>query len=73
MEVDALPSERVELRARLLSSLSASPPPREQWEVGGSTNFMIAAARLGLSVHAFGHVADDEFGDFLRTCLAVCP
>ena len=42
--------------------------------MGGSTNFMIAASRLGLDVCCCGHVGDDTFGSFLLDQLRVrCP
>ena len=44
----------------------------ETWKVGGSTNFMIAAARLGLTLWSCGHVADDDVGKYILQVLQVC-
>lgn len=73
MQVAELPDEDVVLRERLLSSLSASPPSRDSWELGGSTNFMIAAARLGLKVCSCGHLAADEYGDYMSAGMQARP
>lgn len=72
LQVDKLPSQEVESRRELLAQLTREPPPKEMWKVGGSTNFMIAAARLGLTVWSCGHVADDEIGEYLLQVLKVC-
>ena len=55
--------------ASVYDALLASAPGKEQWEVGGNTNFAIAAARLGLSCTCLGHTGDDTFGAFLRDVL----
>jgi hypothetical protein len=73
LQVDELPAEDVQTKERLLSSLKAEPPSKDLWQVGGNTNFMIAAARLGLNVSCCGHVGDDVFGHYLLDCLRVCP
>jgi len=44
----------------------ASPPP----QVGGNTNFAIAAARLGLRCTCLGHTGRDSYGAFLEEVLA---
>eukprot|EP00892_Ulva_mutabilis_P009615 jgi/Ulvmu1/7025/UM033_0084.1 len=69
LEVDDLPPAAVEQRTELLASLSARPPPKTQWKVGGGTNFMITASRLGLDVCSCGHVAQDDFGHHLMRVL----
>jgi sugar/nucleoside kinase (ribokinase family) len=73
VQVDELPPEDVQARERLLSSLTAEPPSQDLWQVGGNTNFMIAAARLGLNVTCCGYVGDDIFGHYLLKCLRVRP
>ena len=39
-------------------------------QVGGNTNFAIAAARLGLRVTCLGHTAPDVYGRFMADVLA---
>jgi hypothetical protein len=41
------------------------------WEAGGQSNFMIAAARLGLRVASAANVGQDVYGTFLRDILQV--
>lgn len=71
MKVEQLPPSILEERAHLLATLSEYPPPRIQWKVGGGTNFMITASRLGMDVASCGHVAQDEFGYHLMDVLMV--
>ena len=71
LQVDELPAQDRQSKERLLSSLTAEPPSPQTWQVGGSTNFMIAAARLGLDVCCCGYVGDDAFGQYLLKCLEV--
>ena len=71
-EVPVLPSSDLEVRRRLLDELTRSPPGEESWEVGGNCNFMIAAARLGLSVGSLGHVGNDVYGQYVDRILQVC-
>lgn len=54
--MDELPPADTESRHALLQLLTAQPPPVEQWEVGGNTNFLIAASRLGLRTASVGHL-----------------
>lgn len=54
--MDELPPADIESRRALLQQLTARPPPVEQWEVGGNTNFLIAASRLGLRAASVGHL-----------------
>ena len=71
VSVPELPSTEVHSRQRLLSQLTASPPSRAAWEVGGNTNFMIAAARLGMQVAPVGHLGPDEYGQYIKDVLQV--
>jgi sugar/nucleoside kinase (ribokinase family) len=56
-------------RAAFYDALLASAPPESQWEVGGNTNFAIAASRLGLDCVCLGHTGDDTFGSFMADIL----
>jgi len=71
VSVSELPSTEVHSRQKLLSQLTASPPSRAAWEVGGNTNFMIAAARLGMQVAPVGHLGPDEYGQYIKDVLQV--
>ena len=71
VSVPELPSNSEDSRRQLLKTLTAAPPPKTAWEVGGNTNFMIAAARLGLKVASIGHVGPDQYGDYVRSILQV--
>ena len=71
VSVPALPSKEESSREKLLQELTASPPDRSAWEVGGNTNFMIAAARLGMQVAPIGHLGPDEYGQFIKDVLQV--
>lgn len=71
VSVPALPSSEEGSRRKLLQELTASPPDRTAWEVGGNTNFMIAAARLGMQVAPIGHLGPDEYGQFIKDVLQV--
>ena len=71
VEVSDLPSHDVDVRRRLLDDLTRSPPGEESWEVGGNCNFMIAAARLGMSVGSLGHVGNDVYGQYVDRILQV--
>ena len=73
VSVPELPSSSEDSRRQLLKTLTAAPPPKTAWEVGGNTNFMIAAARLGLKVASIGHVGPDQYGDYVRSVLQVPP
>lgn len=66
---EALPPSDDASRERLLKQLADTPPPIEAWEVGGNTNTLIAARRLGMQVGSIGHVGFDSFGDFLKDVL----
>lgn len=59
------------VRAALLAELTAQPPPETAWEVGGASNFMIAAARLGQRVASVGQLGDDVYGAFFRRVMQV--
>ena len=54
-----------------LAALTAEAPPEAAWEVGASCNFLIAAARLGMSVGAVANIGDDAYGAFLSDILRV--
>jgi sugar/nucleoside kinase (ribokinase family) len=69
LPVDALPPADPRARRALLSRLQRHPPSLDAWEVGGSCNFMIAAARLGLRVAAVGHTGADPAGRYLEAVL----
>lgn len=71
--VDELPPPDVEARERLLQELASSNPSRDLWEVGGTTNFLISAARLGMKAASIGHANDDQYGEFLENVLKVAP
>ena len=71
MQVDELPRQDEASRRSTLADLTAAPPSQDLWQVGGSTNFTIAAARLGLNVCCCGNVGDDAFGMYLLACLEV--
>ena len=68
--VEVLPSdEPAAARRAAYDALHASAPPPAQWEVGGATNFAIAAARLGLRSSCLGHTGRDVYGAFLEGVL----
>lgn len=69
LPVAEIPPKDEKSRKRLLEELTENPPPESSWEVGGSCNFMIAAARLGLDVVAVGHFGGDIYADFLQRVL----
>ena len=54
-----------------LAALTAEAPPEAAWEVGASCNFLIAAARLGMSVGAVANFGNDAYGAFLSDILRV--
>lgn len=70
VNVDELPPHDLASRRQLLRQLTANSPGVEAWEVGGSTNLLIAASRLGLKAGSVGHVGQDVFGAFLEEVLA---
>lgn len=69
MSVPELPSTEIQSRRKLLADLTAAPPSRTSWEVGGNTNFLIAAARLGMQVAPVGHLGPDEYGQYIQDVL----
>ena len=74
LPVNDLPSSEPVSRLSLLSNTLASlaeGSDRSGWEVGGSCNVSIAAARLGLHVAKCGNLASDAYGHFLRETLMV--
>lgn len=74
LKVDHLPPletiDRKKLLADETTALSQSGD-RSSWEVGGSCNVAIAAARLGLSVATCGNIPSDVYGHFLKDVLQV--
>lgn len=71
VNVEELPPADVEARRRLLDQLTAQPPPMSAWEVGGMTNFLIAASRLGMRTATIGHIGDDIYGQWMSDILKV--
>eukprot|EP00798_Chlamydomonas_sp_ICE-L_P002335 gene2335-8630_t len=69
--VETLPPSDTDERRQLLDKLSELPPDRSAWEIGGTGNFMIAAARMGMSVSSIGHIGNDMYGEFLQEVLHV--
>lgn len=69
VSVTELPPEDDASRRALLAELSAQPLPLSAAEVGGNTNTLISAARLGLRVASVGHVGPDPAGCFLADVL----
>lgn len=63
--VRELPSEDHATKKKLLKAWEASPSSEGDWELGGATNFLFAAARLGMMATSLGHVGDDMLGKFL--------
>jgi sugar/nucleoside kinase (ribokinase family) len=64
-----LPPSDETSRKELLKNLTANPPDVSSWEVGGNTNTLIAASRLGLRVASIGHIGNDIYGKFLSDVL----
>ena len=60
-------------RPEMLDRLTAQAADGDtvNWEAGAQSNFMIAAARLGLRVASAANVGQDVYGPFLRTILQV--
>lgn len=71
LPVDDLPPPDASFRQQLLQQLTDHPPTKEQWELGGNCNFMIAASRIGMKVGSIGHVGNDMYGDYLEEVLQV--
>lgn len=63
--VETLPKADPGERSKLLQNLTDRPPSTDAWEVGGNTNTLIAAARLGMKAAAVGQVGKDVYGGFL--------
>ena len=49
----------------------AAEEGQENWEAGAQSNFMIAAARLGLRVASAANLGQDVYGSFLTSILKV--
>ncbi|KAJ7972695.1 fructokinase-1 [Quillaja saponaria] len=69
LNVPQLPPPSLEERKAYMEHLSASPPDKQYWEAGGNCNVAIAAARMGLSCMAIGHVGNEIYGKFLLDVL----
>jgi sugar/nucleoside kinase (ribokinase family) len=67
---DSLPSDDEDDRKALLKYLAENPPSISSWEVGGNTNTLIAASRLGMTVGSVGQVGRDRFGYFMQDVLS---
>lgn len=65
MSVPELPVEDPRSNTKLIDELLRSCASEGSWEVGGSSNFLIAAARLGMRALSAGHVVPDAYGKFL--------
>ena len=75
LKVDQLPPLGSIDRRQLLADETAAladTADRSTWEVGGSCNVAIAAARLGLAVATCGNLPADVYGRFLSETLQVC-
>ncbi|KAF7120621.1 hypothetical protein RHSIM_Rhsim13G0031800 [Rhododendron simsii] len=69
LNVPNLPPDSFDERMNYMERLSKSPPDKKFWEAGGNCNMAIAAARLGLSCTAIGHVGNEIYGRFLLDVL----
>ena len=66
------PVEEVKRPERLRQlTEEAAKGDTSNWEAGAQSNFMIAAARLGLRVASAANIGQDVYGDFLATILEV--
>eukprot|EP00879_Flechtneria_rotunda_P029609 GHRR01032034.1.p2 GENE.GHRR01032034.1~~GHRR01032034.1.p2 ORF type:complete len:155 (-),score=28.54 GHRR01032034.1:1025-1489(-) len=66
-----LPAADPVARKQLLQELTAQQHVQSSWELGGTCNFMIAAARLGMSTGGVGHVGNDVYGQYMDQVLQV--
>lgn len=66
LNVPVLPPTSLEERYQYMLQLAASNPDKRYWEAGGTCNFSIAAARLGLHCAALGQIGNEKYGWFLR-------
>ena len=55
-----------------LRQLQQQSTDQSLWEVGASCNFLIAAARLGMSCSAVANLGKDVYGRYLLDILQVC-
>ncbi len=56
-----------------LRHLQQQDTDQSLWEVGASCNFLIAAARLGMSCAAVANLGEDVYGEYLLNILEVRP
>lgn len=70
VDIQLPPLEEVK-RPEMLEKLTVDAANNGQsgWEAGAQSNFMIAAARLGLRVASAANLGQDVYGDFLRDIL----
>ena len=68
-----LPSLQEVKQPEMLEKLTrqAAKEGQENWEAGAQSNFMIAAARLGLRVASAANLGQDVYGNFLTSILKV--
>ena len=66
-----VPPTEVVKTADFLEGLAAERDEPRNWELGGQTNVLISAARLGLRAAAVCSLGDDAHGAFLREELQV--
>jgi len=73
--VESLPEDKNELKTmETLNDLLARTEKMkamecEELEVGGNTNFLIAASRLGLKAVSLGQIGNDFYGTFMKNVL----
>ena len=73
--VESLPEDKNELKTtETLKDLLARTEKMkamecEELEVGGNTNFLIAASRLGLKAVSLGQIGNDFYGTFMKEVL----
>jgi sugar/nucleoside kinase (ribokinase family) len=73
--VESLPEDKNELKTtETLNDLLARTEKMkamecEELEVGGNTNFLIAASRLGLKAVSLGQIGNDFYGTFMKEVL----
>lgn len=66
-----VPPTEVVKTPEYLEQLAAEPDDPSNWELGGQTNVLISAARLGLRAAAVCSLGTDAHGAFLRRELEV--
>ncbi|EIE24898.1 Ribokinase-like protein, partial [Coccomyxa subellipsoidea C-169] len=69
LHLDEMPPLEEVKTIEYLRKLTTQTHRREFWEVGASCNFLIAAARMGLSTAAVANLGEDVYGQFLLDVL----